>query len=104
MAAPVDRIEVAVSRQGFRPDHIATRKGEPIRISITTTDREHCFDPFYCGRSAGRGRGLGLPTAWQFARQNGGDVRHEPTADGPTRFVLTVPRSITLEFLDRQSA
>jgi len=42
-AAPVDRIEVAVSRQGFRPDHIATRKGEPIRISLTTTDGEHCF-------------------------------------------------------------
>lgn len=64
---------------------------------------EHCFDPFYCGRSAGRGRGLGLPTAWQFARVNGGDLRHEPS-DGPTRFVLSVPRSVTLEFLDRQSA
>ena len=71
---------------------------------MTAAAREHCFDPFYCGRSAGRGRGLGLPTAWQFARQNGGDLRHDPTADGPTRFVLTVPRSVTLEFLDRQSA
>ncbi|HEY1188061.1 MAG TPA: HAMP domain-containing sensor histidine kinase [Gemmata sp.] len=64
---------------------------------------EHAFDPFFCGRSAGRGRGLGLSTAWQFARQNGGDIRHEPT-DGPTRFVVTVPRSVTLDFLDRQSA
>lgn len=70
---------------------------------LTDAARAHCFDPFFCGRSAGRGRGLGLPTAWQFARQNGGDVRHEPT-DGPTRFVLTVPRSVTLEFFDRQSA
>jgi len=42
-AAPVDRIEVAVSGQGFRPDRITTRKGEPIRISLTTTDGEHCF-------------------------------------------------------------
>jgi signal transduction histidine kinase len=65
---------------------------------------EHCFDPFYCGRSAGRGRGLGLPTAWQFARQNGGDVRYVQAPDGPTRFVVSVPRSVTLEFLDRQSA
>ncbi|MBY0461117.1 MAG: hypothetical protein K2V38_27665, partial [Gemmataceae bacterium] len=63
----------------------------------------HAFDPFFCGRAAGRGRGLGLPTAWQLARQNGGDVRHEPT-DGPTRFVVTAPRSVTLDFLDRQSA
>ncbi|MCI0702558.1 MAG: HAMP domain-containing histidine kinase [Planctomycetia bacterium] len=65
---------------------------------------EHAFDPFYCDRSAGRGRGLGLPTAWRFAQQNGGDVRYEPTPDGPTRLVVTVPRSISLEFLDRQSA
>ncbi len=71
---------------------------------LSAESLEHCFDPFYCGRSAGRGRGLGLPTAWQFARQNGGDVRHEPTADAPTRFVVTVPRSIALEFSDRQSA
>lgn len=70
---------------------------------LSAAAREHCFDPFYCGRSAGRGRGLGLPTAWRFARQNGGDLRHEPDS-GPTRFVLTVPRSVTLEFLDRQSA
>ncbi len=71
---------------------------------LSAESLEHCFDPFYCGRSAGRGRGLGLPTAWQFARQNGGDVRHEPTVTGPTRFVVIVPRSIALEFVDRQSA
>jgi signal transduction histidine kinase len=71
---------------------------------LSAAVREHAFDPFFCGRSAGRGRGLGLPTAWQFARQNGGELRYEATTDGPTRFVLVVPRSITLEFLDRQSA
>jgi two-component system, NtrC family, sensor kinase len=53
--------------------------------------REHLFDPFYSGRSAGRGRGLGLPTAWRLARQHGGDVRLVDLADGPTRFVLTLP-------------
>jgi signal transduction histidine kinase len=36
--------------------------------------REHLFDPFFSGRPAGRGRGLGLPTAWQLARVQGGDV------------------------------
>ena len=71
---------------------------------LSQTALEHAFDPFYCGRSAGRGRGLGLPTAWALARQNSGDVRHEPIGGGPTRFVLTVPRSVTLEFRDRQSA
>jgi signal transduction histidine kinase len=56
--------------------------------------REHLFDPFYSGRSAGRGRGLGLPTAWRLARLHGGDVQLAPAGtEGPTRFLLTLPRS-----------
>ena len=51
----------------------------------------HLFDPFFSGRSAGRGRGLGLSIAWQFARQNGGDVRYAPRPGRPSRFVLTIP-------------
>ncbi len=50
----------------------------------------HLFDPFYSGRNAGRGRGLGLSVAWRLAKQNGGDVQYE-RADGVTRFVLTLP-------------
>jgi two-component system, NtrC family, sensor kinase len=53
--------------------------------------REHLFDPFYSGRQAGRGRGLGLPTAWRLAREHGGDVRYEQLTGGPTRFVLSLP-------------
>jgi two-component system NtrC family sensor kinase len=54
-------------------------------------DREHLFDPFYSGRQAGRGRGLGLPTAWRLARQHGGDVRLVPSVEGVTRFLLSLP-------------
>lgn len=54
---------------------------------------EHAFDPFYCGRTAGRGRGLGLPVAWSLARINGGDVRHESVPGGPTRFVVILPEA-----------
>ena len=53
--------------------------------------REHMFDPFYSGREAGRGRGLGLSIAWRLARQLGGDVRFEEASAGPTRFVLSLP-------------
>jgi two-component system NtrC family sensor kinase len=54
--------------------------------------RLHLFDPFYSGRSAGRGRGLGLPIAWRLARQQGGDLHLEPARPGaPTRFVLSLP-------------
>jgi signal transduction histidine kinase len=80
-----------------------------VRLEVATTDRlritvedsgpgpaaghaEHLFDPFFSGRPAGRGRGLGLPTAWRLAREQGGDVNFEPMSGGPTRFVLTLPR------------
>jgi signal transduction histidine kinase len=55
--------------------------------------REHLFDPFYSGRPAGRGRGLGLPTAWRLAREQGGDVRFVGLPGGPTRFVLSLPHA-----------
>jgi two-component system NtrC family sensor kinase len=54
--------------------------------------RPALFDPFYSGRTAGRGRGLGLPLAWRLARLQGGDVRLEPEEPGsPTCFLLTLP-------------
>jgi two-component system NtrC family sensor kinase len=65
---------------------------------------EHAFDPFYSGRSAGRGRGLGLPTAWQLVRQNGGELRYEPTSDEPTRFVLSLRRTLDRDLLSLKSA
>jgi signal transduction histidine kinase len=71
-------LQVAVEDSGPGPD-------ASIRTSL--------FDPFFSGRSAGRGRGLGLPTAWRLARQQGGDVQLEPPRPGePTRFILTLPR------------
>jgi len=58
----------------------------------SAADREHLFDPFYSGRKAGRGPGLGLCTAWRLAREHGGDVRFDAGAAGPTRFTLRLPR------------
>jgi signal transduction histidine kinase len=58
--------------------------------------RAALFDPFFSGRTAGRGKGLGLPTAWRLARLQGGDVRLEPGRPGaPTCFVLSLPRPAT---------
>jgi len=57
----------------------------------TPAAQEHLFDPFFSGRSAGRGRGLGLATSWRLARQHGGNVRFEGHSQGQTRFVLTLP-------------
>lgn len=53
--------------------------------------RLHLFDPFYSGRSAGRGRGLGLPIAWSLVRQQGGSLYLASAEGETTRFVLTLP-------------
>ena len=50
--------------------------------------REHLFDPFYSGRQAGRGRGLGLSTAWRLVKIHGGDMSTFITTSGG--FVLRV--------------
>jgi signal transduction histidine kinase len=57
---------------------------------------EHLFDPFYSGKQAGRGRGLGLATAWRLTHEHGGTVRYDGQGHGPTRFILTLPRETTL--------
>jgi signal transduction histidine kinase len=71
-----DRLEVVVEDSGTGP---------------APAQREHLFDPFFSGREAGRGRGLGLPTAWRLAREHGGDVAFADLPSGPTRFVLSLP-------------
>lgn len=62
----------------------------------------HLFDPFFCGRQAGRGRGLGLSTAWRLAKASGGDVRF--ISGSPTTFVLALPRADAAGIPDRLSA
>jgi len=49
--------------------------------------REHAFDPYFSGREAGRGLGLGLCRAYRIAKLHGGEVT---LAGGPTGCVATV--------------
>ncbi|MBY0524245.1 MAG: HDOD domain-containing protein [Gemmataceae bacterium] len=79
IAPTPDRIDLLVEDSGPGP---------------TPAQRERMFDPFYSGRPAGRGRGLGLPTAWRLARENDGSVYFDDHSEGPTRFVLSLPREI----------
>jgi two-component system NtrC family sensor kinase len=84
-----DRLEIIVEDNGPGPDE---------------RSQEHLFDPFYSGRSAGRGRGLGLSAAWRLAKEHGGDVRYVPVSDGPTQFILSLPAAAVAAAVQRKSA
>ena len=49
--------------------------------------REHAFDPYFSGREAGRGLGLGLCRAYRIAKLHCGEVT---LAGGPTGCVATI--------------
>jgi signal transduction histidine kinase len=81
-------VRLECSRQGDRIRFLIEDSGDGLNRDAA----EHAFDPFFSGRTAGRGRGLGLSTAWRLTTQNGGDIRLDD-ADGVARFVLTFPES-----------
>ena len=49
------------------------------------------FDPFFSGREAGRGVGLGLSKAWRFLGANGGDIEIESRSGLGTRVRISLP-------------
>lgn len=53
--------------------------------------RRHLFDPFFSGRSAGRGLGFGLSLAWQIVRSHHGMLLFEPTGEGGAGFHIALP-------------
>lgn len=81
--------------------HILVEDSGP---GLSPSVAKHAFDPFYSGRQAGRGRGLGLPLAWRLLRQNEGDLRYEPLPETPGRFRVSLPRCADPPALLRQSA
>ena len=55
--------------------------------------RPHIFDPFFSGREAGRGLGLGLSKAWRIINLHGGQIDVESPANQGTTFHHRAARS-----------
>jgi two-component system NtrC family sensor kinase len=87
-------------REGTGIDFVVEDSGG----GLTPESAEHAFDPFYSGRTAGRGRGLGLAIAWRLARENGGDLRFDPNAAPVTRFILSVIPALDYDVIKLRSA
>jgi signal transduction histidine kinase len=58
---------------------------------VTAHEATHLFDPFFCGRQAGRGLGLGLPRAARIVDRAGGDITWQSTSGQGTSFRLKLP-------------
>jgi len=67
-------------------------------LSVTDTGpgippeiRPHIFDPFFSGREAGRGLGLGLSKAWRIVELHGGQILVDSEASQGARFTIVLP-------------
>jgi signal transduction histidine kinase len=58
---------------------------------IELADAKRLFDPFYCGRQAGRGLGLGLPRASRIIERVGGDLSWRSSPGHGTAFQVSMP-------------
>ncbi len=86
---------------------------EMSRIEITIRDdgpgiapdvRRHLFDPFYSGRSAGRGLGFGLTKCWRIVTAHGGQIDVATSSSSGTEFRVTLPASASRPILSGDMA
>ncbi|MBV8488655.1 MAG: HDOD domain-containing protein [Planctomycetaceae bacterium] len=75
-----------------------SRLGNELRWSISDSgkgispaDGAHLFDPFFCGRQAGRGLGLGLPRAARIVQLANGSLQWSSTLGQGTVFQVRLP-------------
>lgn len=58
---------------------------------ISAEARAHIFDPFFCGREAGRGLGLGLSKAWRIVEMHGGQIQVVSEPGRGATFTIALP-------------
>ncbi len=72
---------------------------QEVRISVADNGpgidpevRKHLFDPFFSGRQAGRGLGMGLSKAWRIVRLHNGTIDVQSAKGNGAVFSLRLPR------------
>jgi signal transduction histidine kinase len=94
------RIEIIVRRGMSLGTLSATSSATRDSVEIVISDsgpgipdhaRSHIFDPFFSGREAGRGLGMGLPKCWRIVREHGGQIDVESPAGRGATFKIALP-------------
>jgi signal transduction histidine kinase len=96
------RIEIVVSRgMSSRPRSATTDTSDSVEIVISDSGpgipdhvRSHIFDPFFSGREAGRGLGMGLPKCWRIVREHGGRIDVDSSSGRGATFKIVLPASL----------
>ncbi|MEZ6068965.1 MAG: HAMP domain-containing sensor histidine kinase [Pirellulales bacterium] len=93
------RIDIALAQS---PRDAERTGNDEVRITIRDNGpgiapevRRHLFDPFYSGRQAGRGLGMGLAKCWRIVTNHGGrvEVASEPGYGATFTIVLPVAQT-----------
>jgi signal transduction histidine kinase len=85
--APSGRVEVELRSGDDAVEFVVRDDGSGISPEL----REHIFDPFFSGREAGRGLGVGLSKAWRIVTNHGGTIAVEANSPQGAMFTLRVP-------------
>ncbi|MES9945896.1 MAG: ATP-binding protein [Candidatus Thiodiazotropha sp.] len=64
---------------------------------IAEDEMNKLFDPFYTTKEVGKGTGLGLYISYGLARDMGGDLSAENSAEGGAAFTLTMPLRVAAD-------
>ncbi|MGC8641225.1 MAG: ATP-binding protein [Isosphaeraceae bacterium] len=98
LAETLLRNAIQATPGGGRIQVRSRRQGNELRWSICDSGRgispaegAHLFDPFYCGRQAGRGLGLGLPRASRMVKLAGGTLHWTSSIGQGTVFQVQLP-------------
>lgn len=98
----VCRNSLEALRAGGRIRIDAARSTDDDGLTITVADsgpgippevRRHLFDPYYSGREAGRGLGLGLSKCWRIVEQHGGRIEVASQPESGTTFSIVLPHA-----------
>lgn len=98
IAEALIRNALQASSKGQTIEARLSPRGRELRLQvvdggkgITSAEGERLFDPFFCGRQAGRGLGLGLPRAARLIALAGGSIDWSSTPDGGSTFQVRLP-------------
>jgi signal transduction histidine kinase len=76
----------------------SAHQGQELRLSVadggkgvSAAEGAHLFDPFFCGRQAGRGLGLGLPRAARMVELAGGSLTWSSAVGQGSAFHVQLP-------------